>query len=109
MMRLSILVALGVILGEGKLASAAQNDAAATIRQQYAGWLRAYEQKDLAGMMDIFAPGVVSTFAGARDNDFSAIQHSYEKSFAGAGAPRRWKPVDLEIDVSDNLAYALAD
>jgi len=109
MMRLSLLVALGVILGEGKLASAAQNDAAATIRQQYAGWLRAYEQKDLAGMMDIFAPGVVSTFAGARDNDFSAIQHSYEKSFAGAGAPRRWKPVDLEIDVSDNLAYALAD
>jgi len=89
--------------------SPAQNDPAATIRQQYADWLRAYEQKDLAGTMVIFAPDAVSTFAGARDNDFNAIRQSYAKSLAAAGPARKWKPVDLEIGVSDDLAYTLAD
>src|SRR6266542_3989408 len=72
------------------VSSPAQNDAAATIRQQYADWLRAYEQKDLAGTMAIFAPDAVSTFAGARDNDFTAIRQSYAKSLAAAGPSRKW-------------------
>ena len=109
MMRLSIFVAIAIFLGEGKLARAAQNDPAATIRQQYTDWLRAYEQKDLAGTMEIFAPDVISTFPGVADSDVNAMRQSYEKSFATIGPSRKWKPIDLEIGASGDLAYTLAD
>src|SRR5438552_7577377 len=91
------------------VSSPAQNDPAATIRQQYRDWLRAYEQKDLPGTMEIFAPDGISTVAGAADSDFNATRRSYEKSFASVGPSRQWRPVDLEIGASDELAYALAD
>jgi ketosteroid isomerase-like protein len=82
---------------------------AAAIRRQYADWLKAYGQMDLARTMEIFAPEVISTFAGASDNDVTEMRQSYDKSFAAEGPSRRWKPVDLEIGASGDLAYALAD
>ena len=110
MMRLSIFIAIASFLCEQNRAMAtAQNDAAVAIRQQYTEWLRAYEQKDLAQTMEIFAPDAISTFAGAADNDANAVRQSYTKSFALVGQPRRWKPVDLEIAASGDLAYALGD
>ena len=96
---------LGAASGQGGDA----DNAAATIRHQYADWLKAYEQKDLARTMEIFAPEVISTFAGGADNDVTKMRQSYEKSFAAEGPSRRWKPVDLEIGASGDLAYALAD
>ena len=72
MMRLSIFIAIASFLCEQNRAMAtAQNDAAVAIRQQYTEWLRAYEQKDLAQTMEIFAPDAISTFAGAADNAVS--------------------------------------
>src|SRR5437667_775105 len=91
------------------VSSPAQNDPAATIRQQYTDSLRAYEQKDLAGTMEIFAPDVISTCPGAADSDVNAMRQSYEKSFATVGPSRKWEPIDLEIGASGDLAYTLAD
>src|SRR5438445_5706172 len=96
---------LGAASGQGSDA----DNAAATIRRQYADWLNAYEEKDLARTMEIFAPEVISTFAGGKDNELNAIRQSYEKSFATTEPARQWKPLDLEISASDDLAYALAD
>src|SRR5207237_5574330 len=109
MLRLWIFMALAIVCGERKLVRAAQNDPAATIRQQYTDWLRAYEQKDLAGTMEIFAPDCISTLPGAADSDVNAMRQSYEKSFATVGPSRKWKPIDLEIGASGDLAYTLAD
>src|SRR5437667_4990522 len=89
--------------------SSPQDDAVTTIRRQYADWQRAYEKKDLPATMEIFAPDAISTFGGAPDSDVTAIRRSYEQSFTKTGPVRRWKPVDLEIGASVDLAYALAD
>ena len=100
---------MSLLLCQSSALTASEEADAAAIRREYEEWVRAYEQKDLARTMEIFAPDVISTFAGAPDNNVNAIRHSYEKSFAAAGSPRQWKPVDLEIGASGDLAYALAD
>src|SRR5205814_10417036 len=87
-------LSLVIVLCQCSLVAAAEHDDVATIRQQYLEWQRAYEEKDLARTMQVFAPDVISTFAGGKDNDLSAIRHSYEKSFATTGPARQWKPVD---------------
>src|SRR5437867_352027 len=107
MKKLSIF--LVIALCQRSAVAATGHDDVATIRQQYLDWQRAYEEKDLARTTEIFAPDVISTFAGGKDNDLSAIRQSYEKSFATTGPARQWKAVDLEIGASDDLAYALAD
>jgi ketosteroid isomerase-like protein len=107
MKRSSILVVIA--LCQRSVVAAIGHDDVATIRQQYSEWQRAYEEKDLARTMEVFAPDVISTFAGGKDNELGAIRQSYEKSFATIGPGRQWKPVDLEIGASDDLAYALAD
>src|SRR5438034_2891167 len=107
MKKLSIFIVIA--LCQRSAVATTGHDDVATIRQQYLDWQRAYEEKDLARTTEIFAPDVISTFAGGKDNDLSAIPQSYEKSFATRGSARQWKPVDLEIDASDDLAYALAD
>src|SRR5213595_2113374 len=107
MKKLSIL--LLIVLCQRSVVATIGHDDVATIRQQYLQWQRAYEEKDLARTMEIFAPDVVSTFAGDKDNDFSAIRQSYEKSFATAGPARQWKPANMEVGASGDLAYALAD
>jgi ketosteroid isomerase-like protein len=98
-----------IVLCQRSVVAAIGHDDVAIIRQQYSEWQRAYEEKDLARTMEIFAPDVISTFAGSKDNDLSAIRQSYEKSFATRGPARQWKPVDLKIGASDDLAYVLAD
>ena len=98
-----------VFCGSTLIAADTDDDSAAVIRREYLQWQRAYEEKDLARTMEIFAPDVVSTFAGGKDNDFSAIRQSYEKSFATAGPARQWKPANMEVGASGDLAYALAD
>jgi ketosteroid isomerase-like protein len=107
MKKLSIFIVIA--LCQRSVVAAIGHDDVATIRQQYSEWQRAYEEKDLERTMEIFAPDVISTFAGGKDNERGAIRQSYEKSFATIGPARQWKPVDLEIDASDDLAYALAD
>src|SRR2546425_12785954 len=94
---------LGAAYGQGGDA----DNMAATIRRQYTDWLKAYEQKDLAGTMAIFAPDAVSTFAGARDNDFNAIRQSYAKSLAAVGPARKLKPVHVESGVASDLRHGL--
>src|SRR5438552_993415 len=98
-----------IALCQRSVVAATGHDDVATIGQQYLEWQRAYEEKDLARTTEIFAPDVISTFAGGKDNELNAIRQSYEKSFATTGPPRQWKPLDLEISASDDLAYALAD
>ena len=107
MKKLSIL--LLIVLCQRSVVATIGHDDVATIRQQYLEWQRAYEEKDLARTMEIFAPEVISTFAGGKDNELNAIRQSYEKSFATTESARQWKPLDLEISASDDLAYALAD
>jgi len=110
MTRLSIFFAILIFLCECNSGRAdAEDDAVETIRRQYADWLIAYQKKDLPRTMEIFAPDVISTFAGATDSDLAAVRRSYEKSFAGGRPPRQWKPVDLEVIGSGDLAYALSD
>jgi ketosteroid isomerase-like protein len=100
---------LVIALCQGSVVAAIGHDDVATIRQQYLEWQHAYEEKDLARTMEIFAPDVISTFGGGKDNVLGVIRQSYEKSFATTGPARQWKPVGLEIGASDDLAYALAD
>src|SRR5207247_1411253 len=107
MKKLSIF--LVIALCQRSAVAATGHDDVATIRQQYLDWQRAYEQKDLGRTMEIFAPDVISIFAGGTDNNLDAIRHSYEKTFAAAGSPRQWKPRDMEIRTSGDLAYVLAD
>src|SRR5947199_7181281 len=107
MKKLSIL--LLIVLCQRSVVATIGHDDVATIRQQYLEWQRAYEEKDLARTMEIFAPEVISTFAGGKDNELNAIRQSYEKSFATTESARQWKPLDLEISASDDLAYALAN
>jgi len=87
----------------------ADEDAATMIRGEYNDWVHAYEQKNLPRTMEIFASETISTFAGARDSDLAAIRRSYERSFGTPAPSHTWKPVDLEIGASVDLAYALAD
>jgi ketosteroid isomerase-like protein len=107
MKKLSIL--LLIALCQRSVLAAIGQDDVATIRQQYSEWQRAYEEKDLARTMEVFAPDVISTFAGGKDNDLGAIRQSYEKSFATTGPARQWKPANMEIGGSGDLGYALAD
>ena len=98
MTRLSIFFAILIFLWECNRGRAdAEDNAVATIRRQYADWLTAYQEKNLARTMEIFAPDVISTFAGATDSDLAAMRRSYEKSFAPERPPYQWKPVDLEV------------
>jgi len=110
MTRLSIFFAILIFLCEcNRGRGDAEDNAVATIRRQYADWLTAYQEKNLARTMEIFAPDVISTFAGATDSDLAAMRRSYEKSFAPERPPYQWKPVDLEVVASGDLAYALSD
>ena len=109
MMRLWLLFVVAVLLCQASTIRANEEAEAAAIRREYEDWVRAYEQKDLARTMEIFAPDAISTFAGGTDNNLDAIRHSYEKTFAAAGSPRQWKPRDMEIRTSGDLAYALGD
>jgi len=107
MKKLSILLLIG--LGQCSVVAAREQDDVATIRQQYLDWQRAYEEKDLARTMEFFAPDVISTFGGGKDNELNAIRQSYEKSSTTTGSARNWKSADMEIGASGDLAYALAD
>src|SRR5437773_3112608 len=107
MKKLSIF--LVIALCQRSAVAATGHDDVATIRQQYLDWQRAYEEKDLARTTEFFAPDVISTFGGGKDNELNAIRESYEKSLATTGPARNWKSADIEIGASGDLAYALAD
>ena len=98
-----------VLVGIPPAARANSADATSAIREKYKEWLAAYDAKNLAGTINIFAEDAVSTFAGAKDVGIEEIRASYEKSLAANGPKRTWKPVEMEIDGDGDLAYALAD
>lgn len=108
-MRLWLLFLVSVLLCQASTIGANEEAEAAAIRQEYEDWAHACEQKDLDRTMEIFAPEVISIFAGGTDNNLDAIRHSYENTFAAVGSPRQWKPRDMEIRTSGDLAYVLAD
>ena len=98
-----------VLVGIPPTARANSADATSAIREKYKEWLAAYDAKNLAGTINIFAEDAISTFAGAKDAGIEEIRASYEKSLAANGPKRTWNPVEMEIDGDGDLAYALAD
>ena len=98
-----------VLVGIPPTARANSADATSAIREKYKEWLAAYDAKNLAGTINIFAEDAISTFAGAKDAGIEEIRASYKKSLAANGPKRTWKPVEMEIDGDGDLAYALAD
>jgi ketosteroid isomerase-like protein len=104
-----MLLSVVVIVSGWCIAAAGEQEDVATIRREYADWLQASEHKKLARTMEIFAADYISTFPGAADADLNTTREHYEKSFAAAGPARQWKPADIEVGVSGDLAYILAD
>src|SRR5947209_7525043 len=98
-----------VLVGIPPTARANSADAPSAMREKYKRWLAAYDAKNLAGTINIFAEDAISTFAGAKDAGIEEIRASYKKSLAANGPKRTWKPVEMEIDGDGDLAYALAD
>ena len=98
-----------VLVGIPPTVRANSADATSAIRENYKEWLAAYDAKNLAGTISIFAENAISTFAGAKDAGIEEIRASYEKSLAANGPKRTWKPVEMEIDGDGDLVYALAD
>jgi len=103
----SLIAALSVSISS--TAHADSPDTTSAIREKYKEWLAAYDAKNLAGTINIFAEDAISTFAGGKDAGIGEIRASYEKSLTAKGPKRTWKPVGMEIDGDGDLAYALAD
>jgi len=103
---------VGALVGTSSFAGAPpiETDTSSSLRGLYEDWLRAYERRDLTQTLAIFAPDYVSTFAGTADSGFDAARRSYESAFANGNVGRKWVLAgDMEVDVSGDLAYALAD
>src|SRR6266496_6514336 len=98
-----------VLVGIPPTARANSADTTSAIREKYKEWLAAYDAKNLAGTINIFAEDAISTFAGGKDAGIGEIRASYEKSLTAKGSKRTWKPMGMEIDGDGDLAYALAD
>lgn len=78
------------------------------IKAQYAAWQRAFEGRDLNGVMAIYAPDVVAfdvvpplQFDGA-----DAYRKDYASVFSGFKGPLRMSIPDVHIEQSGNVAFA---
>lgn len=77
------------------------------VRREFALWMKAYDARDLAGTMAIFAPEVRFEFQGSREQDRAALEQGYVKSFARSGKAT-WIPTWDQVLVSDGLATAFS-
>ena len=83
-------------------------DSALQIRQLFAGWAKAFEAKDVNGVMAIYAPGVTAfdivpplQFRGA-----NAYRKDYSEFFGQFSGPLRVEVPDMQVEVNGNLAFA---
>lgn len=86
---------------ENKLADEAQ------IRQLIDNWVRAFRSMDLTGILSLYAPDIVSfdlvpplRYAGADE-----YRKPWEETFRAYQSPLDYEIHDLNITVSENLAF----
>jgi len=75
------------------------------VREEFNRWVKAYDARDLAGTMAIFAPEVRFEFQGSPEQDWKALEQGYVRSFARPGQTT-WVPTWDQVLVSDQLAAA---
>src|ERR1043166_4163598 len=78
------LLAIIPVLATGLAArepSAAEKQADAEVRAEFARWTEAYRQHDLPGTMKIFDPEVSFAFQGAPDIGYAELERSYAAGF----------------------------
>ena len=79
----------------------------AEVRAEFVRWTAAYEARDLAGTMAIFAPDVRFQFQGVPDFGRDQLEASYRAEFAQREGGR-WTPAWEGFLVSGDLAAAFS-
>ena len=77
------------------------------VRQEFARWMKAYDDHDLAGTMAIFDPSVRFEFQGSPDQSWKDLEQGYMRGFARPGRAT-WLPAWDQVLVSDKLATAFS-
>jgi len=79
----------------------------AQVREEFSRWMKAYDARDLAGTMAIFAPEVRFEFQGSAEQNWKALEQGYVHSFGKPGQTT-WVPAWDQILVSGQLATAFS-
>ncbi|HEV8632521.1 MAG TPA: nuclear transport factor 2 family protein [Thermoanaerobaculia bacterium] len=102
------LALLWLALGGAAAHAACPASTKEAITRQYEEWNRAYEARDLEGVMRIFSPTVVSSFQGRADAGYGRLRADYQTSFAAPPSGASWHEQLEQIDCSGELAYIVA-
>jgi len=78
-------------------------DAESEVRAEFARWMAAYKDHDLAGTMAIFAADVRFAFQGGPDVGYAELKRSYEQDFKVKSAAE-WVGTIDEVQASGDLA-----
>jgi uncharacterized protein (TIGR02246 family) len=100
--QLALILTLATVL-TAREPSAAEKQAEADVRAEFARWTEAYRQHDLVGTMKIFDPEVRFAFQGGPDAGYAELERSYTAEFK-TNATAEWVGSIDEVQASGDLA-----
>jgi ketosteroid isomerase-like protein len=86
------------------IAAAEAKRVEATIREALDQWVRAYNSRDTAGVMAVWAPDLLGWYPGTPDINYGDTRAGFEREFAGHEFRSTYSLVVEEVQVSGDLA-----
>lgn len=113
-MRFAALMAVLIVAGcgappEKQGARACGSASQAQVQEVFTGWTRAYEARNIEGVMSIFAPDVVFEFEGQAKQSYADLERGFRADFAQADrADKNWVAEPDTIMLSGNMANVIS-
>jgi ketosteroid isomerase-like protein len=76
----------------------------AAIRDSLDRWVRAFNARDTAGVMAVWAPDLIGWYPGAPDITYADTRAGFEREFADPGARSTYALTVEEVQVSGDIA-----
>lgn len=76
----------------------------AAIRESLDRWVKAYNNRDTAGVMAVWAPDLIGWYPGVQDLTYADTRAGFEREFADRGSRSTYSLVVEEVQVSGDLA-----
>jgi ketosteroid isomerase-like protein len=89
------------------VASAAATDSKrveAAIREALDRWVKAFNSRDTAGVMAVWAPDLIGWYPGAPDITYADTRAGFEREFADPGSRSTYSLLVEEVQVSGDMA-----
>ena len=104
---LALLLAALCALGAMPAAAAddmSMNDA----RVVFERWIKAYESRDVGGIMESFDSTLVYSELGEADQSFDELKANYQRTFKESMPDAHWKVIPQEIHAKGDLAVVVS-